>query len=69
LIDIWKELYVPFFELVFLKLKQGAYVIADNRFFPPVHQKEVEEYREVLNQKNALNLYCYLSEVELKCPI
>jgi len=45
LLDIWKELYVPSFELFLPKLEHGAYVVADNMMSPPNHHKEASIYR------------------------
>ena len=55
LVDIWKELYVPAFELFFPKLKPGAYVIADNMIHPAVHQAEVAKYRQAVRAKQAFD--------------
>jgi hypothetical protein len=30
LIDLWKDLYIPCFDLVYPKLAEGAFVVADN---------------------------------------
>jgi predicted O-methyltransferase YrrM len=55
LIDIWKELYVPCFELVFPKLKKGAYLIADNIIFPAIHHKEAAIYRNTVKATKAFD--------------
>ena len=34
LIDLWKDLYVPVFDLLHPKLAQGAIVVADNMLQP-----------------------------------
>lgn len=45
LLDIWKSLYIPCFELFFPKLVQGAFVVADNMIDPPSYKREMEQYR------------------------
>jgi len=55
LVDIWKELYVPSFELFFPILKKGAFVIADNIISPPMHHKEATEYRNAVIATNAFD--------------
>jgi predicted O-methyltransferase YrrM len=46
LLDLWKDLYIPCFDLFYPKLSSGAFVVADNMIFPPATQKEAREYRE-----------------------
>ncbi len=46
LIDLWKNLYVPVWDLLQGKLAPGALVIADNMIFPESAQPEVRVYRE-----------------------
>ncbi len=46
LIDLWKNLYVPVWDLLQGKLAAGALVIADNMIFPESAQPEVRTYRE-----------------------
>ena len=48
LVDIWKELYVPCFELFISQLAEGAYVIADNMIHPAIHKKEAAKYRSAV---------------------
>ena len=45
LVDLWKELYIPCFELFHPKLAQGAFVVADNMLFPPPTRPQAEQYR------------------------
>lgn len=45
LVDVWKELYLPCFDLFFPKLKTGAWVLADNMIFPPHSLPEATAYR------------------------
>lgn len=55
LIDIWKELYVPSFELIYPKLSKGAWVLGDNMIHPPMHKKEALAYRSCVKQTNAFD--------------
>jgi len=55
LVDIWKELYVPSFELFFPKLKVGAYVMGDNMIHPPIHHKEAAAYRAAITATKAFD--------------
>jgi len=55
LVDIWKELYVPSFELFFPKLKVGAYVMGDNMIHPPMHHKEAAAYRAAITATKAFD--------------
>lgn len=48
LVDLWKELYCPCFELFLPKLSNGAYIISDNMLFPPHHTYEMEAYRKYI---------------------
>ena len=45
LIDLWKDLYVPVWELLQGKLAEGALVVADNMITPASAQPEVRAYR------------------------
>ena len=55
LIDIWKELYVPSFELFYPMLAPGAYIIGDNMIFPPSHKAEVNAYRDAIKSKKVFD--------------
>jgi predicted O-methyltransferase YrrM len=55
LVDVWKELYVPCFELFFPKLKTGAWVLADNMIFPPNSLPEATAYRNRIRETNAFD--------------
>lgn len=46
LIDLWKDLYVPCFDLVRPKLASGGFVLADNMLFPSGSRPQAERYRE-----------------------
>jgi predicted O-methyltransferase YrrM len=52
LIDLWKDLYIPCFDLVYPKLAKGAFVVADNILFPDFWRAEMTAYRRhVRDQK------------------
>ncbi len=69
LVDIWKELYVPSFELIFPKLKKGGYLIGDNMIHPPMHHQEAAAYRTAIKATNAFDsvLLPIGSGVEVSC--
>jgi predicted O-methyltransferase YrrM len=46
LIDLWKDLYVPVWELLYPKLAPGALVVADNMTNPESAQAHARAYRE-----------------------
>jgi predicted O-methyltransferase YrrM len=45
LIDLWKDLYVPCFDLIYPKLSPGAIVVADNMIQPEVTREEAKKYQ------------------------
>jgi len=49
LIDLWKNLYVPVFELLYPKLAPGALVIADNMIEPASARPHVQAYRHAVH--------------------
>jgi len=46
LIDLWKELYVPVFDLLHGKLAHGALIVADNMLQPESARVHARAYRE-----------------------
>lgn len=46
LIDLWKDLYVPVFDLLHSKLAQGAIVVADNMLQPASARAHAKAYRQ-----------------------
>jgi predicted O-methyltransferase YrrM len=50
LIDLWKDLYVPVFELLYPKLAPGAVIVADNMTYPESAQVHAHAYRERVRQ-------------------
>jgi predicted O-methyltransferase YrrM len=51
LLDIWKELYIPSFDLFYAKLSPGAVIAADNMIFPPMSQEDAIAYRRYVAAK------------------
>lgn len=45
LIDLWKDLYIPCFDLVYPKLADGALVIADNILIPEFWRGDMAVYQ------------------------
>ncbi len=45
LLDVWKDLYLPCFELVHPKLAPGGMIVADNMLLPEVVRPQAEAYR------------------------
>ena len=51
LVDLWKELYVPCFDLFYPKLSPGALVAADNMILPDNYREEALRYRKHVRSK------------------
>jgi len=45
LLDVWKDLYLPCFELVHPKLAPGGIIVADNMLLPEIVRPQAEAYR------------------------
>jgi len=45
LIDLWKDLYIPCFDLLLPKLASGAFIAADNILQPTAYREMGENYR------------------------
>ena len=45
LLDVWKDLYLPCFDLVHPKLAPGGIIVADNMLLPEVVRPQAEAYR------------------------
>jgi predicted O-methyltransferase YrrM len=45
LLDVWKDLYLPCFELVHPKLSPGGIIAADNMLLPESVRHQAEAYR------------------------
>jgi predicted O-methyltransferase YrrM len=46
LLDLWKNLYIPCFDLFYPKLNPGAVVVADNMLYPESAQTHAAAYRK-----------------------
>ncbi len=51
LLDVWKNLYVPCFELVYPLLAPGGVIVADNMLHPPSTQPQAAAYRAAVRAK------------------
>ena len=51
LLDLWKDLYIPCFDLFYPKLGSGAMVVADNMIFPEFSRADAELYRKHVRGK------------------
>ena len=51
LLDLWKDLYIPCFDLFYPKLGSGAMVVADNMIFPEFSRRDAEDYRKHVRAK------------------
>jgi predicted O-methyltransferase YrrM len=51
LLDLWKDLYIPCFDLFYPKLRPGALIAADNMTFPEESRPQAEAYRKHLRTK------------------
>ena len=49
LIDLWKNLYVPVFELLYPRLAPGALVVADNMIEPASARPHAQAYRHAVH--------------------
>jgi len=54
LIDLWKDLYIPCFDLVYPKLSEGAFVAADNILDPELFRDEMRVYRRHVRGHNGI---------------
>jgi predicted O-methyltransferase YrrM len=50
LVDLWKDLYVPCFDLFYPKLAPGALIVADNMIEPAVARDDGLAYRRHVRQ-------------------
>jgi predicted O-methyltransferase YrrM len=46
LLDLWKDLYIPCFDLFYPKLREGALIAADNMILPEESRENAEAYRK-----------------------
>jgi predicted O-methyltransferase YrrM len=45
LLDLWKDLYIPSFDLIYPKLADGALIVADNMLHPERAKPDANRYR------------------------
>jgi predicted O-methyltransferase YrrM len=55
LIDLWKDLYVPCFDLVYPKLSNRALLVADNILYPEFMRDEMLAYREHVGRQPGIH--------------
>ncbi len=69
LLDLWKNLYVPCFDLFYGKLAKNAVIVADNMLFPEVVRSDAEAYRAAVKAKGNLQsvLLPIGNGIELSC--
>jgi predicted O-methyltransferase YrrM len=51
LLDLWKDLYIPCFDLFYPKLKPGALIVADNMTFPESSREAAAAYQKHIRTK------------------
>lgn len=54
LLDLWKNLYIPCFDLFYPKLSAGTLVVADNMTYPESARKHAEAYRKHIRKKSGI---------------
>lgn len=54
LLDLWKDMYIPCFDLFYPKLTPGALVVADNMTYPENTQSHAVAYRKHVRIKRDL---------------
>ncbi len=55
LLDVWKDLYLPCFELVHPKLAPGGIIAADNMLLPDIVRPQAEAYRRRVRETGDLD--------------
>jgi predicted O-methyltransferase YrrM len=51
LIDLWKDLYIPCFDLIYPRLRAGGFIAADNMLQPENTVAHANAYREYVRTK------------------
>lgn len=54
LIDLWKDLYIPCFELIVPRLARGAVIVADNMVEPASSRRAVAAYRARVRRQRGM---------------
>ncbi len=55
LLDLWKDLYLPCFELLHPKLAPGGFIAADNMLFPPSARADAMAYQARIRTRSDLD--------------
>jgi predicted O-methyltransferase YrrM len=55
LLDVWKDLYLPCFELIHPKLAAGGIIAADNMLLPAIVKPQAEAYRKRVREAGDLD--------------
>jgi predicted O-methyltransferase YrrM len=55
LLDLWKDLYIPCFDLFYPKLKLGALVVADNMLRPEEYVPGALKYRRYVRSRSKID--------------
>ena len=51
LLDLWKDLYIPCFDLFYPRLNPGAVIVADNMLYPESAQTHAIDYRKYVRSR------------------
>ena len=54
LLDLWKDLYIPCFDLLYPKLAPGAFIAADNMLYPEAVRDDAEAYRRHIRTREGI---------------
>lgn len=54
LLDLWKDLYIPCFDLFYPKLNPGALIVADNMIFPESAREDAAAYQKHIRTKSGI---------------
>jgi predicted O-methyltransferase YrrM len=55
LLDLWKDLYVPCFDLIYPKLSPGGIIVADNILSPESSRPMAQKYQAHVRQQHGLD--------------
>ena len=54
LIDLWKDVYIPCFDLILERAATGALIVADNMIFPPDNHELAAQYRAHIRRNEGI---------------
>jgi predicted O-methyltransferase YrrM len=54
LLDLWKDLYIPSFDLIYPKLADGALIVADNMLHPERARPDANRYRARVREASGM---------------